>query len=45
MQAAICRHQLYSDGRFELLTNAGRNIIRACKLKALKSSLQISATI
>ena len=38
------RHQLYSDGRFETLTNSGRSLTWAYKLKALKSFSQISAT-
>ena len=39
-----CRHQLYNDGRFEPLTNSNRSLSLAYKLKALKSSSQISAT-
>ena len=37
------RHQLYSNRRFEPLTNSGRSLTWTCKLKALKSSSQISA--
>ena len=36
MQATSCRHQLYSDRIFEPLTNSGRSLTWAYKLKALK---------
>ena len=41
-QAGIWKHQLYSDGRFEPLTNSGRSLTWDYKLKALKlkTSLQ-----
>ena len=38
MQATFCRYQLYSDGRFEHLTNSGRSLTWAYKAKALNSS-------
>ena len=38
LQATIWRHELYSDGRFEPLTNSGKSLIWAYKLKALKSA-------
>ena len=38
MQATFIRHQLYSDGRFESLTNSGRSLSWAYKLKSLKSA-------
>ena len=38
MQATFFRQQLYSDGRFESLTNSGRSLSWAYKLKALKSA-------
>ena len=38
------KHQLYSGGRSEPLTNSGRSPAWAYKLEALKSSSQISAT-
>ena len=38
MQAAVWKHQLYSDGRFEPLTNSGKILAHAYKLKALKLS-------
>ena len=44
MLAAIWMHQLYSDERFKPLTNSGRSLTWAYKLKILKSSSQISAT-
>ena len=42
MQAAIWRHQLYSDGRIKPLVSSGRSRTWACELKALKSSSWIS---
>ena len=38
MQATFFRHQLYSDERFESLTNSGRSLSWAYELKALKSA-------
>ena len=38
MQAAIWKHQLYNDGRFEPFTNPGKILACASKLKALKFS-------
>ena len=38
------RHQLYSDERFENLTNSGRSFTWVYKLKALKSSSRILVT-
>ena len=37
------RHQFYSDWRFESLTNSGRSLTWAYKLKTLKLSSHISA--
>ena len=37
-------YQLYSDERFEPLTNSDRSLSWAYKLKAVKSSSQVSAT-
>ena len=37
MQETIWRNQLYSDERFEPLTNSGRILTWAYELKALKS--------
>ena len=39
MQATVWRHQSYSDGGFELLTDSGKSFTLAYKLEALKSDL------
>ena len=35
MQETICRHYIYSDGRFWPLTNSGKSLTSAYNLKAL----------
>ena len=42
-QAAIWKHQLYSDERFEPLTNSGRSLTWDYKLKALKSKTSLKS--
>ena len=44
IQETMWMNQLYSDKRFEPLTNSGRYLTWAYNLKRLKSYLQISAT-
>ena len=38
LQVTIGRHELYSDGRFEPLTNSGKSLTWGYKLKTLKSA-------